>query len=223
MTINITFLKRFGGIAFTLRRPFCSGMAGNLGLPRDIGPTYRWQERVEDLENYCTGGYHPIQLDDKFSNGRYRVLHKLGYGTFSTVWLARDYIKNRYVALKVITAAASRLSSEAKIRRHLRDGKTGHPGHSYVLALLDEFLIDGPNGRHLCLVSEVIGASIGAWKEATRLRMLPIQTARDVTPQIALGLAYIHSCGILHGGQYFLLFCASGRFQNLIQCARSSR
>lgn len=45
---------------------------------------------VEDFEKYCPGGYHPICLNDTLHNGRYRIVHKLGFGAFSTVWLARD-------------------------------------------------------------------------------------------------------------------------------------
>ncbi len=45
---------------------------------------------AEDLRLYCPGGYHPVHLGDLFKNGRYEVLNKLGFGSFSTVWLARD-------------------------------------------------------------------------------------------------------------------------------------
>jgi hypothetical protein len=44
----------------------------------------------EDLEDYRKGGYHPVAIGDKFSNGRYVIVRKLGWGHFSTVWLARD-------------------------------------------------------------------------------------------------------------------------------------
>ena len=37
----------------------------------------------------CTGGYHPVRLGDLY-NSRYSVIRKLGWGHFSTVWLAWD-------------------------------------------------------------------------------------------------------------------------------------
>ena len=44
---------------------------------------------VESPHRYRPGGYHPIHLGDVYSQ-RYRVIHKLGFGTYSTVWLVRD-------------------------------------------------------------------------------------------------------------------------------------
>lgn len=44
----------------------------------------------EKLSRYRPGGYHPVCLGDAFKNGRYTVYHKLGWGGYSTVWLAND-------------------------------------------------------------------------------------------------------------------------------------
>jgi serine/threonine-protein kinase SRPK3 len=47
-------------------------------------------EDEEDWEDYVKGGYHPVKIGDEFSDGRYVVVRKLGWGHFSTVWLAKD-------------------------------------------------------------------------------------------------------------------------------------
>ena len=47
-------------------------------------------EDEEDYEDYVKGGYHPVHIGDTFSDGRYVVVRKLGWGHFSTVWLAKD-------------------------------------------------------------------------------------------------------------------------------------
>lgn len=60
----------------------------------------------EDLENYTPGGFHPVHLGDVY-DGQYRVVHKLGFGGFSTVWLARDFSASRWVALKIVAARES--------------------------------------------------------------------------------------------------------------------
>ncbi|KAL8810774.1 MAG: hypothetical protein Q9200_002315 [Gallowayella weberi] len=127
--------------------------------------TYKWQDGVEDLEGYTAGGYHPVNIGDLYSNDRYRVVHKLGWGSYSTVWLARDLTLNRYVTLKIVVAIASKNSTEARIMQHLR-GFSGdnNAGSGFITSLLDDFYIDGPNGRHLCLVTEPARYSVGGSK-----------------------------------------------------------
>jgi serine/threonine protein kinase len=44
----------------------------------------------EGTEDYRRGGYHAVRIGDTFNSGRYVVQSKLGWGHFSTVWLAWD-------------------------------------------------------------------------------------------------------------------------------------
>ncbi|OJJ95917.1 hypothetical protein ASPACDRAFT_126205 [Aspergillus aculeatus ATCC 16872] len=80
---------------------------------------YRLIEDVEDLHRYCPGGYPPLQVGDSLADGRYQVVGKLGYGGYSTIWLARDCQKARYVAVKTITADASSHSPEVRVLHSL--------------------------------------------------------------------------------------------------------
>ena len=45
---------------------------------------------AESLDRYREGGYHPTHLGDTLKDGRYKILNKLGWGGYSTVWLAKD-------------------------------------------------------------------------------------------------------------------------------------
>lgn len=47
-------------------------------------------EPVECVQYYRPGGLHPVYLGDIVGEGRYKLLRKLGYGAYSTVWLAQD-------------------------------------------------------------------------------------------------------------------------------------
>jgi len=69
--------------------------------PRHLTPTYTTTSRMdhnlyvsdidaESLHRYQKGGYHPVTLGDTLKAGRYKVVHKLGWGGYSTVWAARD-------------------------------------------------------------------------------------------------------------------------------------
>lgn len=60
----------------------------SLTTPPDIAqPDFLRAE--EPLSEYRTGGYHPTNIGDTL-NSRYKVCRKLGWGNYSTVWLARD-------------------------------------------------------------------------------------------------------------------------------------
>jgi serine/threonine-protein kinase SRPK3 len=47
-------------------------------------------DEIEDIDEYRTGGLHPVRLGDTYEGKqKYKILLKLSYGTFSTVWLGR--------------------------------------------------------------------------------------------------------------------------------------
>jgi hypothetical protein len=64
---------------------------------------YVYMEDVESPERYHPGGYHPVAIGDHLHD-RYRIVHKLGHGGYSTVWLARDQTAAKYVAIKIAVA-----------------------------------------------------------------------------------------------------------------------
>jgi serine/threonine protein kinase len=55
-------------------------------------PTSNLPYDQENVALYRANGYHPAQLGDTYKNGRYTIAHKLGWGGFSTVWLAKDNV-----------------------------------------------------------------------------------------------------------------------------------
>lgn len=59
----------------------------------------------EGIQDYKMGGYHPVHIGEMLVN-RYIIVQKLGWGHFSTVWLAKDCNHDCYVALKVQKSAS---------------------------------------------------------------------------------------------------------------------
>ena len=159
---------------------------------------------VEDVEKYRSGGYHPIHLGDTFKGGRYHILHKLGYGGFSTVWLARDKNQDRLVSLKVLTAEASQQPTELKLLQYLDEYAQGNPWRSSIIACLDNFTFEGPNGIHLCYVLQPGGPSISAISdspgEIAGTRRLRTPLARKLARQLVKAVSFMHDIGIIHGG-----------------------
>ena len=44
----------------------------------------------EEMWKYRPGGFHPVCLGDTFKHDSYKIHHKLRWGGYSTVWLAKD-------------------------------------------------------------------------------------------------------------------------------------
>ncbi|KAM4058797.1 kinase [Hirsutella rhossiliensis] len=161
---------------------------------------YDEEPEVEELEEYAPGGFHPTVIGDSFQHGRYTIVHKLGFGGYSTIWLARDELLNRLVSLKILTARSSVDRNEATIIRTLQQTPTlAHIGRRFIPVLLDQFGFDGPNGHHLCLVSEPAGCNVAQSKEESANYMFPAEAARSIAAQCLMGLAYLHSNGVCHG------------------------
>ena len=156
----------------------------------------------EDVEDYCKGGYHPVEIGETFKEDRYTVVRKLGWGHFSTVWLAHDNTKNRHVALKVVRSAdhyTETAVDEIKLLQKIVDANPAHPGRSHVVSLLDQFEHRGPNGRHVCMVFEVLGENLLGLIKRYKHRGIPVQLVKQITKQVLLGLDYLHrECGIIH-------------------------
>ena len=75
-----------------------------------------------------------------------------------------------------------------------------HPGRKYIPTLKDHFYVDGPNGRHLCLVMDVAGPSVFCVQEHCEVCRLTTKLVRKVSKQVMLAVDYLHQCGIAHGG-----------------------
>lgn len=73
---------------------------------------YNWVDGAETIEHYQPGGYHPVMIGDVLHK-RYQIVDKLGYGGYSTVWLAHDTNFKQYVALKVGIALSGDKSSSS--------------------------------------------------------------------------------------------------------------
>ena len=58
--------------------------------PRNNLKARKWPE--EDLASTADegGGFYPLRIGEAFDETRFIVTGKLGWGKFSTVWLARD-------------------------------------------------------------------------------------------------------------------------------------
>ncbi|KAL1717696.1 kinase-like domain-containing protein [Schizophyllum commune] len=98
-------------------------LSGFLIFPEFLGFT-------EDVTCYRPQGYHPVKIGDVLASAlaQYRIMHKLGFGGYATVWLGQKLGTSRaFVALKVTTGWGQGTKE-----------------------------VSGPNGIHAVLVTDIV-------------------------------------------------------------------
>jgi serine/threonine protein kinase len=161
----------------------------------------------EGIDGYRPGGYHPVHIGEIY-NHRYLVVQKLGWGHFSTVWMCLDRQAPpngpKFVAMKVQKSAshyreaafdeiellkciteASRSESYLLERRMSAD-------HRFVVILLDHFEHTGPNGKHVCMVFEMLGENLLSLIKKYDYKGIPISIVRRFILQVCKGLDFLH-------------------------------
>ncbi|KAG5988312.1 hypothetical protein E4U52_006702 [Claviceps spartinae] len=179
---------------------------------------YKFIDGVEDIRQYRLGRYHPIHIDDRLNN-RYRVVDKLGHGSFSTVWLALDEKITKYVVIKVGTTDANRreIDTISQITQsHVIDN--ARTDHKLLFpTVLDRFDIIGPKGTHSCLVTPPARCSLRDSQDAGHSSFFQLDVARSFAAQLVIALSIVHKRGFAHGdlhlGNLFLQLPSS--FDNL--------
>ncbi|CAL0321959.1 unnamed protein product [Lupinus luteus] len=162
------------------------------------GSDYSSEE--EGTEDYRRGGYHAVRIGDTYKNGCYVVQSKLGWGHFSTVWLAWDTQKSRYVALKIQKSAqhyTEAAMDEIKILKQIAEGDLDD--NKCVVKLLDHFKHSGPNGQHVCMVFEFLGDNLLTLIKYSDYRGVPLTMVKEICFHILAGLDYLHrELSIIH-------------------------
>jgi serine/threonine-protein kinase len=123
--------------------------------------------------------------------GRYAVRRELGRGGMATVYLADDVRHGRMVAIKVLRAE---LSGDIGGQRFLREIRaTAQLNHPHILPLLD-------SGQEQDLLYYVMPYVEGETLRdyVRRAGQLSVEEALRIAEQVASGLAYAHSRGIVH-------------------------
>ena len=177
----------------------------------------------EGLEDYKIDGYHPVHVGEILLD-RYVIMQKLGYGHFSTAWLALDNNNGNYVAIKVqksderyiqgaydeieILQALAKKNFDKEwiksLREYYKDDEETlkeleKVEHTQVVQLLNSFIHNGQNGKHFCMVFEVMGVTLLEIIKRYNYKGIPLPLVRIITKQILIGLDFLHRiCHIIH-------------------------
>ncbi|ETS74292.1 hypothetical protein PFICI_14158 [Pestalotiopsis fici W106-1] len=155
--------------------------------------------QYEDIELYRPGGLHPIHIGDYLdADQNFEVLHKLGFGSSSTVWLCFDHYSRYYRAVKVFTADTSTLRwyDNPQVQA-LADRTVDEALPHTIVTPLKKFWVKGHNGKHLCLVLPVLGPNLLDGLEGAGLDTPDY--LQDLCRSLAGTVNYLHQNGVIHG------------------------
>ena len=177
----------------------------------------------EGLSSYKVNGYHPVHVGEVLLE-RYIIMQKLGFGHFSTAWLALDTKFGNYVCIKIqkaaqqyIDAAYDEVEILQELANHNFDKKWIKSLKEYykddpeklkdietventkIVQLLNSFIYHGQNGRHFCMVFEIVGVTLLELIKRYNYKGIPLPFIRIITKQILIGLDFLHRiCHIIH-------------------------
>ncbi|KAI1016890.1 hypothetical protein LB504_007089 [Fusarium proliferatum] len=143
----------------------------------------------EDINHYPRGFCYPLSISEIIVE-RYRIIHKLGHGAFSTVWVAQDMLENRDVALKILM-----LGNPDDRDYHMQSDIIGIAKDlTYLLVYHRTFLLASPHGQHRVFVFPLQGPNLRNHPP----RRTPIATRMAFAAQLLQALKVLHEAGIVH-------------------------
>ncbi|OQE13385.1 hypothetical protein PENFLA_c049G09239 [Penicillium flavigenum] len=128
-------------------------------------------EAIEEqsLPRYRERRYYPVKIGEVFKD-QYRVIAKLGYGAYSTVWLAWDQSQHTESS-----PVLNEINMLQRLKRFADTEQRDLPGIGFTRLADDMFEIDGASidGRHYCIALRPEGQSMGVLQETFPNAILP--------------------------------------------------
>lgn len=162
------------------------------------------EERYIRRPTNTGGALYPICIGDVIHHpgGRYEIVHRLGKGGFSVVWLARDTKRNTCVALKVMVAGA--VGEEEFVNQRLLK-ETAGLDKSRLNLYQDTFLLTSPYNKdgkaptifHRVLVLPLEGPSL---KDGDMRFDRSLRSRMTAANSLLEALRDLHQAGFVHGG-----------------------
>lgn len=179
----------------------------------------------ERLPWYNPDRFYPVRIGEIFDS-KYKVVGKLGYGAYSTVWLCRNvkYVMlpslasdtadvlirgASFVAVKVCTRAvaqSARIHRELEFYQHVSSLDSQHGGQFYIRGLVETFKVNGPTGQHLCLVHPPMHMTIRELQRQNPSHRLNEQILKWTLFNLLSALSFLHDeAKVIHTGKMLWL------------------
>ncbi len=172
----------------------------------------------EGFEKYKPEGFHPVYLDERFKQNTYRVLKKLGYGHFSTVWLVEKKTPEGAIQLQALKITRAKkddydyachegnlyqligkhfASKEWQTKLEIYEIKFNIPKSfgTGSVRMRDSFDHHGMFGKHFCFIFDVVGPNlldlIVHYYEDLKSK-ISVTLVKQITRQLLVALELLH-------------------------------
>ncbi|XP_062100030.1 serine/threonine-protein kinase AFC3 isoform X1 [Humulus lupulus] len=156
----------------------------NEGLGRHASPP----KRDDDRE-----GHYVFNLGENLTP-RYKILSKMGEGTFGRVLECWDRQAREYVAIKVVRSIRKYRDAamiEVDILQHLAKQEKGNSRCVQIRNWFDY-------RNHICIVFERLGPSLFDFLKRNKYHPFPVDLVREFGRQLLESVAYMHDLCLIH-------------------------
>jgi len=106
-----------------------------------------------------------------------------------------------YYAVKILTAHATKCYHdghllELEVMQVISASKSLQLPHLY-----DHFEIDGPHGRHLCLVCRVLSEDVSSFRRSAPSKTLDTPKVKIIVAEVVEALIQLHDAKFIHTGR----------------------
>ena len=96
---------------------------------------------------------------------------------------------------------------ELEIEEHIAKSDSSHRGHTLLRTNEGHFEIDGPQGKHLCMLYHPLREPLSTFQRRFENSVIPYPLLKVYLLILLEALDCLHSvCNVVHSGNYYLVF-----------------
>ncbi|KAG2495652.1 hypothetical protein HYH03_006252 [Edaphochlamys debaryana] len=166
------------------------------GVPQQITlAAFRMPDKLSPpLREDDKDGHFQYELGENLSS-RYKILSKMGEGTFGRVLECWDRKREDYVAIKIVRNI-DKYRHAAMIELEVLNTleKNDPSGTNHCVALREWFDYRG----HVCMVFEKLGLSLFDYMRKNNYKPFPLDIVQDFGRQLLEAVSYMHELRLVH-------------------------
>ena len=147
-------------------------------------------------EDYSKNG---DELTGDVINNQYLLLYKIGYGSFSSVWLTYDISDDKFYALKIQTPGDYDEGIKELKTYEMVDKICKNNRSIPLMTLKQSFTLERGEDKYVCMVMDLMAGSLyDVIKTEKYNHGLPEESLKMVENQLMSGLKALHNFDIMH-------------------------